>query len=82
MAKKFKIINEWQSFERAVMPKNASAVQRQEMRRAFYMGAVAMLNIMKRIGDDPLIDEEAGSAILDSIDAELKDFQSRIGIDV
>jgi biotin synthase-like enzyme len=34
---------QWDSFARAVLPKDAPAVQRQEMRRAFYAGAQGML---------------------------------------
>ena len=35
---------QWDSFARAVLPKDASAVQLQEMRRAFYAGAQAILH--------------------------------------
>lgn len=34
---------QWDSFARAVLPKDAPAVQRQEMRRAFYAGAQGIL---------------------------------------
>jgi hypothetical protein len=33
--------SKWASFERDVVPKGASAIQRTEMRRAFYAGAAA-----------------------------------------
>ena len=36
------IFSEWQSFERDVVPAAAPAIQREEMRRAFYAGAQAM----------------------------------------
>ncbi len=35
---------QWDSFARAVLPKDAPAVQRQEMRRAFYAGAQGILH--------------------------------------
>lgn len=35
---------QWDSFARAILPKDASAVQRQEMRRAFYAGAQGILH--------------------------------------
>lgn len=34
---------QWDQFARSVLPVGASAVQRQEMRRAFYAGAQAIL---------------------------------------
>lgn len=34
---------QWDQFARAVLPKETSAVQRQEMRRAFYAGGHAIL---------------------------------------
>ena len=35
---------QWDSFARAVLPEGCPAVQRQEMRRAFYAGAEALLH--------------------------------------
>jgi hypothetical protein len=35
---------QWDSFARAVLPKDAPSVQRQEMRRAFYAGAQGILH--------------------------------------
>lgn len=37
------IAEQWNSFAREVMPAGVGAVQRQEMRRAFYAGAQAVL---------------------------------------
>lgn len=37
------IKEQWESYEREVVPANASAEQRLETRRAFYAGAQAML---------------------------------------
>lgn len=34
---------QWDQFARLVLPKDAPAIQRQEMRRAFYSGAQAIL---------------------------------------
>jgi hypothetical protein len=55
----------WESFERAVVPIDAPPIQRQEMRKAFYAGAVSMLNIVT----GPLTDmsDEAGCALIDSL---------------
>ncbi|WP_088893147.1 hypothetical protein [Leptolyngbya ohadii] len=81
MAKEFTIRQKWQQFERSVMPIDASPIQKQEMRRAFYAGAFALLDIVAQIGSDESISEEAGALLLDKIEAELKAFQARIGID-
>lgn len=40
------LFEEWQSFERAVVPVAAPPVQREEMRRAFYAGASVMLTLV------------------------------------
>lgn len=41
--KRMLVAEKWDEFARQVMPKDASSVQRQEMRRAFYAGADALL---------------------------------------
>jgi hypothetical protein len=35
---------QWQMFEKMVLPENCDAIQRQEMRRAFYAGASALFS--------------------------------------
>jgi hypothetical protein len=75
-----RIASEWNSFEKAVMPQNASAIQRKEMRRAFYAGGWAMLQIAKELGDEN-ISEEQGVVVLESIEAEYQDFMKRVGVD-
>lgn len=46
----------WADFERAVLPASVGAVQRQEMRRAFYAGAYAIMDTMAAAmsGDDEM----------------------------
>jgi len=70
----------WIEFEKAVIPRGAPAIQRQEMRRAFYAGTWALLQEMKRLGDDD-VSEDVGVEALEAIEAECKEFTSRIGID-
>ncbi len=41
--KRLLVAEQWEEFERRVLPDDVSAVQRQEMRRAFYAGAQAIL---------------------------------------
>lgn len=57
------IATEWASFEGKVIPWDAGSTQRQEMRRAFYAGAQAMLGIVHEIGSDD-VSEDAGIAVL------------------
>jgi hypothetical protein len=67
------IMQEWRKFSLAVMPKGASAVQVQEMRRAFFGGAAVMLRLITEIGA-PGVAEENGVAILDGCLEECRDF--------
>lgn len=43
-----KLLEEWDNYERAVLPPDASSIQREECRRAFYAGAAAFMAIMTR----------------------------------
>lgn len=65
---------EWESFEAAVMPRDAGQVQRQEMRRAFYAGAWSMLCAVRDIGDDG-VSEADGVVTLEAMRRELEAFQ-------
>lgn len=58
------IAEQWAAFEALVMPKDAPPVQRQEMRRAFYSGAEAMLRLQYAAGD-PSVSEEGGVLLPD-----------------
>jgi len=40
------VFDEWKSYEREVVPKNATAIQREECRRAFYAGAWASFELV------------------------------------
>ena len=41
--KRLLMAEEWDKFARLILPPNTAAVQRQEMRRAFYAGAQSIL---------------------------------------
>ena len=58
------IAEQWGLFEKAVIPIDAPAIQRQEMRRAFYGGAAALLRLQWVVGDGA-IGEDAGVAIIE-----------------
>lgn len=67
---------EWAEFERMMIlnPLNAGEAQRQEMRRAFYAGALAAFALLIGMGDDS-VDEAEGTALLDAVQKELAAFQ-------
>ncbi|KYC42096.1 hypothetical protein WA1_19035 [Scytonema hofmannii PCC 7110] len=52
------IEQEWLDFRKKVIPHNASAVQVNEMKKAYYMGAYAMLQLSKALGDEDISEEE------------------------
>jgi len=68
---------QWSTFEAMVVPKKASPVQRQEMRRAFYAGAEAMMRIQWAIGDEN-ISEDAGVQILEGCYDEVRRFALQV----
>jgi hypothetical protein len=78
MKSKKRIEKEWLDFEKRVMPKNAPAVQRQEMRRAFYAGVSSTLNIAFALGDDD-VGEDEGAAVLESMRQECIEFVAQVG---
>lgn len=55
MARRMYVTEQWNSFAQIVLPKECSDLQRKEMRRAFFAGAVALWEIFFRgltDGDD------------------------------
>lgn len=69
---------QWESYRDSVIPKNASAIQVQECRRAFYAGAYASLDLFTSIGE-PGISEDAGIALIEGLRSELEDFAGGVG---
>lgn len=64
----------WQSYADRVLPKHASAIQRQETRRAFYAGAGALFHgVLLGLTEGPEPQEEDVRA-LDDLRDELKAF--------
>lgn len=68
---------EWISYL-AVLPPEASKIQIQETRRAFYAGCVSLLRLLADLEDDELSDD-AGAHIIEGLQAELDAFQEAIG---
>lgn len=65
------IRDEWEEFARHVVPPDAPAVQRGEMRVAFYAGATAVLWLGARIS---MYSDEAAQAIWQSLHDETAAF--------
>jgi len=71
------IAQQWALFERLVMPPGAGQMQRQEMRRAFYSGFQASLNVGVEIAAADMSDE-AGAAVLQGLHEECRLFCAEI----
>lgn len=72
----FSLNDAWTSFAGAVVPLNASDIQRTEMRRAFYAGAIAVIDITSAIAEIP--DENIGVRILERLHVEKHAFLNEI----
>lgn len=71
------IADRWALFAAMVVPKGASAAQVSDLRSAYYAGAYGYHSVMQHIGDNPLISEEQGCAIMERLEAELEGFFER-----
>ncbi len=63
----------WSSFEARVLPPSVGPVQRQEMRRAFYGGAVSALGLCVEISDHAKTDDQ-GATMFEALHQECRDF--------
>lgn len=70
MTRRLRILEQWNSFRRDVLPRDASAVQASETKRAFYAGAFACFTVMR---SNSWKTEEEGLALLIDLDAEFRD---------
>lgn len=68
----------WESYQRRVMPLDASPSQIKETRRAIYAGVQIMMAIMHGLGDDAISGDE-GVAIMESVADELRTFNAMVG---
>jgi len=65
---------QWDTFARAVLPKDCPPIQRQEMRRAFYAGAQGILyGVIAAFApeSEPTAED---LALMDNLERELSDF--------
>lgn len=70
---KERVRESWEEFERRVMPRGAGALQRQEMRRAYYQGAFAVLGMLARDMTTP-----DGEALNESDEEIVRDLASEM----
>lgn len=68
----------WDSYQREVVPKNASTTQRWETRRAFYAGAQALFQTIINLLEPGSDATDADLRMMDEIDAELKEFANAV----
>lgn len=71
------IRKQWDIFNTTVIPADAPAIQRKEMRRAFYAGAEALLRINFEIGGEN-VSEDQGMTILNGLNEECFDFAKQV----
>ena len=70
------VFDMWRTYRDEVVPPDASAVQVEETRRAFYAGVAGMLDLMMKVsGDD--VSEDEGAEYLATLQRELKAFEIR-----
>ena len=67
---------EWESLIAEVIPKNAPPLQVREMKRAFYMGAVAAISLTTNAADK--LSEDDGVVFMRSLRQEMRDFMQQI----
>lgn len=70
------ILDAWTDFENDVIPLDAPPIQHIEMRRAFYAGAIAILQFTKKIADIP--DEREGMQMLERLHVEKRAFMAEM----
>jgi hypothetical protein len=68
----------WKVFAEAIFAgKPVARVQHDEMRKAFFAGATAMLRMMQAVGDDS-VSEEQGVMVLDAVEQECVEFSKNL----
>jgi hypothetical protein len=70
--------HQWQSFQDEVIPLAAHDVQRQEMKRAFFAGAFAVLATVEDAFAEGLPPEEVGK-VLPAIGVEIERYSQTVG---
>lgn len=76
--KRLYILEEWNSFARAVLTPDCPSIQREEMRKAFYAGAQSLFATLMNLLE-PGAEPTAGDLLnMDAIHEELMDFVKQV----
>ncbi len=67
------IEEQWENIGKRIIPPTASEVQRREMRKAFYAGAIVMLRLVQDMGREDVSENEVLRRF-DELVLEAKDF--------
>jgi hypothetical protein len=73
------VAQEWATFESAVLSPSAPAIQRSEMRRAFYAGFYGALQAGLRMADESGDDDDLGATMMESLHQECIRFSKDVG---
>lgn len=68
----------WDQYNAAVLPADASTLQRVETKRAFYCGAQAVLSILFEMSSDDALTDDQGAEHLESLHRECHDFSRKV----
>lgn len=72
------IAEEWDGFARRVLPPQAPAIQRKEMRRAFYAGCQTTLHTLMKALDAGTEATGQDLALMAGVEKELSDFADMV----
>jgi hypothetical protein len=76
---KYRIQAMWNDFAHRVLPPHAAAIQRKEMRRAFYAGASAMLDRLSgEMSPGDTLDDPNDERVVKEVQAEFVEFAEAI----
>ena len=63
----------WESYQKLVLPKDASEIQIRECQLAFYAGAGTIMELLAHVGQAGLSEAEEGK-IIEGLNQEMSDF--------
>ena len=73
------VAQKWAIFEASVLSPSAPAIQRSEMRRAFYAGFFGALMACGRLAEEAGDDDDLGATMLESLHQECIRFSKDVG---
>jgi hypothetical protein len=76
--KRLLMAEQWDQYARGVLPANCSPVQKQEMRRAFYTGAQAILWAIIGAFSPESEPTAEDLKVMEDVDQELRDFAEAV----